>query len=76
MGDHCSYRNSLCRAWMHNGPDCDPSSHSPSYLSRGTSLGYDPIWFGVIVVALAELGLATPPVGLNVYITSAVSEYP
>jgi C4-dicarboxylate transporter, DctM subunit len=31
-------------------------------------LQYDPIWFGVIVVILLEIGLITPPVGLNVYV--------
>lgn len=30
-------------------------------------LGYDPIWFGVIIVILVEMGLITPPVGLNVF---------
>ena len=36
-------------------------------------LGYDPIWFGVIVVLLLEIGLVTPPVGMNLFITSANS---
>lgn len=30
-------------------------------------LGYDPVWFGVILVLLLEIGLITPPVGLNLY---------
>ncbi|MCK9364452.1 MAG: TRAP transporter large permease [Syntrophales bacterium] len=38
-----------------------------------TGLGFDPIWFGVIVIALAEIGLVTPPIGLNAYIVSSVS---
>jgi C4-dicarboxylate transporter DctM subunit len=33
-----------------------------------TSLGYDPIWFGVMVVKLIELGMITPPVGMHLYI--------
>ena len=33
-----------------------------------TSLGYDPIWFGIIVVLLVEMAMITPPVGLNVYV--------
>lgn len=41
-----------------------------------TALGFDPIWFGVITIVLAEIGLATPPVGLNVFITSSVSGIP
>lgn len=32
-----------------------------------TSLGYDPVWFGIILVLLLEIGLITPPVGLNLY---------
>lgn len=31
-------------------------------------LGFDPIWFGVVVVILIEIGLITPPVGFNVYV--------
>lgn len=34
------------------------------------SLGYDPLWFGIIVVLVLEIGLVTPPVGINLYITS------
>lgn len=40
------------------------------------SLGFDPIWFGVIITALAEIGLITPPVGLNCFIVSQVSKLP
>lgn len=36
-------------------------------------LGYDPIWWGVVIVKTAEIGMVTPPVGLNVYVTSAAS---
>ena len=36
-------------------------------------LGYDPIWFGVIIVKFNELGLITPPVGVNVYVIQGVS---
>ena len=38
-----------------------------------TSLGYDPIWFGIVVVLVLEIGLVTPPVGINLYITSQQS---
>lgn len=37
------------------------------------ALGYDPIWFGVIVVLVAEMGVVTPPVGMNVYIIKGVT---
>lgn len=32
------------------------------------SLGFDPVWFGIIMVVLIEMGLVTPPVGLNLYV--------
>ncbi|MCP5374375.1 MAG: TRAP transporter large permease [Hyphomicrobiales bacterium] len=35
-------------------------------------LGYDPIWFGIIVVKMAEICLITPPIGLNCYVVSGV----
>ncbi|PID75198.1 MAG: hypothetical protein CSB23_04705 [Deltaproteobacteria bacterium] len=37
-----------------------------------TSLGYDPIWFGVIALKLTEIGAITPPVGLNVFAMKGV----
>ncbi len=35
-------------------------------------LGFDPIWFGIIVVVTVELGLITPPVGMNVFVIKGV----
>jgi C4-dicarboxylate transporter DctM subunit len=37
-----------------------------------TALGFDPIWFGVIVVMTVELGLIHPPVGMNVFVIKSV----
>jgi tripartite ATP-independent transporter DctM subunit len=37
-----------------------------------TALGYDPIWFGIIVVKMAEMCLITPPIGLNCYVVAGV----
>jgi C4-dicarboxylate transporter DctM subunit len=37
------------------------------------SLGFDPIWFGVIIVLVVEMGVITPPVGINVYIIKGVA---
>ena len=37
------------------------------------ALGFDPIWFGVIMVKLIELALITPPVGMNLYIIKAIA---
>jgi len=38
-----------------------------------TALGYDGIWFGVIFVKLAELGMVTPPLGANLFVVSATA---
>ncbi len=40
------------------------------------SLDYDPIWFGVICVKVGEIGLVTPPVGMNAYVVSASTGIP
>lgn len=39
-------------------------------------MGYDPIWFGVICTKLGEIGLVTPPIGMNAYVVSATSRIP
>ncbi len=38
------------------------------------SLGFDPIWFGVIIVLVTEMGVITPPVGINVYVIKGIAE--
>ena len=38
------------------------------------NLGFDSVWFGVVLVLLLEIGLITPPVGLNLYTLQAVAE--
>ena len=40
------------------------------------ALGFDPIWFGVIVVLVIEMGLVTPPVGMNVFILNGMTGIP
>lgn len=37
-----------------------------------THMGFDPIWFGIIIVMTVELGLITPPVGMNVFVIKSV----
>lgn len=39
-------------------------------------LGYDPIWFGIVLVIVLEIGLVTPPVGINLFITNQHSGVP
>jgi TRAP-type C4-dicarboxylate transport system permease large subunit len=36
-------------------------------------MGYSPIWFGVIVVIVLEMGLISPPVGVNVFVVKGVA---
>jgi len=48
----------------------------PVALPVIVALGYDPIWFGVVVVVAAEIGMITPPVGLNAFIVSRASGIP
>ena len=38
------------------------------------SLGFDPVWFGIFVVLLVEIGAVTPPVGINCFVVQAASE--
>lgn len=40
-----------------------------------TQLGFDPIWFGVIIVMTVELGLITPPVGMNVFVINSIARH-
>jgi C4-dicarboxylate transporter, DctM subunit len=37
-----------------------------------TSMGYDPIWFGVVVVLLMEAALITPPIGVNLFVVQGI----
>ena len=46
----------------------------PIFFPIITNLGYDPIWFGVIIVLVTEMGVITPPVGLNVYVVYGVAK--
>jgi len=39
------------------------------------SLGIDPVWFGIITVLTVELGLITPPVGMNVFVIKAMAPH-
>jgi C4-dicarboxylate transporter DctM subunit len=46
----------------------------PIFYPVVVALGLDPVWFGVIVVIVMEMGMITPPVGLNVYVISGVAK--
>ena len=44
----------------------------PIFFPIIKSVGLDPIWFGIIVIIVVELGLITPPIGMNVFVVKAV----
>lgn len=48
----------------------------PVLFPAATALGVDPVHFGVVVVVNIELGLVTPPVGLNLFVGSSISNLP
>lgn len=39
------------------------------------SLGFDPIWFGIITVLTVELGLITPPIGMKIFVIKVMAPY-
>jgi len=39
-----------------------------------TNLGFDGLWFGVIMIVALSIGLVTPPVGINVFVTGAIAK--
>ena len=45
----------------------------PILYPVSVALGYDPIWFGVVVVMTVELALITPPIGMNIFVISALA---
>ncbi len=46
----------------------------PIFFPVITTLGFDPIWFGVIIVLVTQIGVISPPLGTNVYIISGVAK--
>ncbi len=45
----------------------------PVFYPVVSGLGYDPIWFGVIIVIVTQMGVISPPVGVNVYVVSGIA---
>jgi TRAP-type C4-dicarboxylate transport system permease large subunit len=48
----------------------------PFVLPLIKTAGFDPIWFGVVLVILIEMGLLTPPVGINLFVLQGVTDSP
>lgn len=45
----------------------------PIFFPIVMKLGFDPIWFGVIIVLVSEMGVITPPVGVNVFVIKGIA---
>jgi tripartite ATP-independent transporter DctM subunit len=43
----------------------------PVFLPVATAMGYDSVWYGILMVVVVEIGLITPPVGLNIFVMRA-----
>ncbi len=46
----------------------------PIFFPVAVKLGFDPIWFGIIITRVSEIGVITPPVGMNVYVMKGVAK--
>jgi tripartite ATP-independent transporter DctM subunit len=44
----------------------------PIFFPLVQGLGFDPVWFGILIVCVIEISLITPPVGMNVFVLSSV----
>jgi C4-dicarboxylate transporter DctM subunit len=44
----------------------------PLFFPIVTSLGFDPIWFGVLIVMIVQIGLISPPVGMNLFVLNSL----
>ncbi|EAU45020.1 TRAP transporter large permease [Salipiger bermudensis] len=48
----------------------------PLAFPTAMAMGYDPVWFGIVVTKTVEIGLLTPPLGLNAYVAAAQTRVP
>jgi C4-dicarboxylate transporter DctM subunit len=46
----------------------------PIFFPLAQALGFDPIWFGAVIVLVTEMGVITPPVGVNAYVVYGVAK--
>ena len=46
----------------------------PIFYPVVTRLGYDPIWFGVLITVVTTMGAVTPPVGVSAYVVSGMAK--
>jgi TRAP-type C4-dicarboxylate transport system permease large subunit len=45
----------------------------PIFFPIVVGLGYDPVWFGIVVVVATEIGLITPPIGVNLFVIRSIA---
>jgi C4-dicarboxylate transporter DctM subunit len=48
----------------------------PVFYPLVLSLGFDPIWFGIIIVAVMEMAAITPPIGINLFVIAGITQEP
>lgn len=48
----------------------------PIFFPTIESLGFDPVWFGILITVMMEMGLLTPPVGINAFVVHGVTKVP
>jgi TRAP-type C4-dicarboxylate transport system permease large subunit len=44
----------------------------PVFFPVVVSLGLDPVWFGILIVVVVEIGMISPPVGMNLFVVNAL----
>jgi C4-dicarboxylate transporter, DctM subunit len=44
----------------------------PVFFPIVTQLGFDPVWFGVLIVLVVQIGLISPPVGMNLFVLNSL----
>jgi C4-dicarboxylate transporter DctM subunit len=47
----------------------------PLFFPVVTALGFDPIWFGIIIVIVVQIGLVSPPVGMNIFVVKSLLKH-
>jgi len=45
----------------------------PIFFPLGVALGFDPIWYSIILTMVTTMGAITPPVGVNIYVVKALA---
>jgi TRAP-type C4-dicarboxylate transport system permease large subunit len=45
----------------------------PIFFPLGMALGFDPIWYSILITMVTTMGAITPPVGVNIYVVKALA---